>query len=66
MAQACVEVAAFAEQVFVLIQPVAEGFVGFGVVVGLAVGGFGAAGLVNVAVQVRADQPIETSGSHSP
>jgi hypothetical protein len=52
VAQARVEVAAFALQVFVLEVGVAELAVAFGVVVGLAVGGGGAAGLVDLAVEV--------------
>ncbi|MNP02524.1 hypothetical protein D3C76_943780 [compost metagenome] len=60
VAQARVEVAAFAEQVFVLVVGVAEHAVGLGVVVGLAVGlgramgGRFAAGLVDFAVEVGA------------
>ncbi|KPW28244.1 Uncharacterized protein ALO51_05476 [Pseudomonas amygdali] len=50
--QACVKVAAFAEQVFVMGIRIAETCVGFSVVIGLAVGGAGATGLVDVAVQV--------------
>jgi len=52
VAQACEEVAAFAWQVFVLIEAVAEDAVGFGVVVGIAVGP--AAALLDPAVQVGA------------
>ena len=49
--QAGVEVAAFTLQVFVLCQRIATYGVGFGVVVGLAVGPFGAAGLVDFAIE---------------
>ena len=50
--QAGVEVAGFRRQVFVELIAVAEGGVGFGVVVGLAVGGGRAAGVVDLAVQM--------------
>ncbi|VVP61941.1 hypothetical protein PS870_06481 [Pseudomonas fluorescens] len=52
MAQAGVKIAAFALQVFVLVIGVAEGSVGFGVVIGLTVSATHATGLVNSAVQV--------------
>ncbi|MNY05864.1 hypothetical protein D3C86_1385960 [compost metagenome] len=52
--QTGVEVAGFRRQVFVELVAVAEGGVGFGVVVGLAVGGGRAAGVVDLAVQVSA------------
>ncbi|MNM73941.1 hypothetical protein D3C81_856880 [compost metagenome] len=51
VAQAGVEVAAFALQVFVLVDAVAKHRVRLAVVVGLAVGGAGATGLVDLAVE---------------
>ncbi|MNJ43941.1 hypothetical protein D3C77_389700 [compost metagenome] len=58
VAQARVEIAAFAEQVFVLVDRITALGVGLGVVVGLAVGGPGATGLVDFAVERGGDVAV--------
>ncbi|RMP10454.1 hypothetical protein ALQ28_104286 [Pseudomonas syringae pv. delphinii] len=59
--QTRIEKPAFALQVFVVGIGIAQGGVGFGVVIGLAIGGAGATGLVDVAVQVGVGDTVMVS-----